>query len=125
MKDLHPQRHLGSRGLRAGLCSLLLTLGCGAPLLSQESPGPVLAQLQLRDQRLLIHSRDGETRFSITGRDGQVLAQGLSLEELGGRAPQLFQLYQRALVQRAGARPLDASLTPPREAPDALSSPLR
>lgn len=106
------------KDLRPGL--LALALGCSAPLLTQDAPatGPVLAQLQLRDQRLLIHgARGGEPRFTVTGRGGQVLAQGLSLDELRGQQPQLFQLYQRALVHRPV---LDASFTPPREAPGEL-----
>ena len=98
-------------------CALLSACGATAEL----TPALVLAQLQLRDARLVIHGGHGEPRFSVV-QGGKVIAEGLSLDALRAQQPGLYRAYQSAVVrsqpapsidsaQRSGAPSIDASLT--------------
>lgn len=109
-------RHIGAIGFMMWLIS------CGAA--QPPHAGPVLAQIQLRDQRLVIYGGGGagQPSFAVHSSAGQVLADGLSLDDLRGRHPDLYRMYQTGMAGvhaatdvahvPAGPRRLDASYTP-------------
>lgn len=86
------------------LLSFLAT-GCGGALLPETEgtdTGHVIGHLQLRDRRLTMSANNGETRFTVRGSDGRVVAADLTLAELRSRHPDLFEVYSTSLTLYAG-----------------------
>jgi hypothetical protein len=100
----------------AGLAGLAL-LGCDARPLGMEqeevAQRSVLGHLQGRDQKVTIYSTAEGPRFTVRRGDGEVVAQGLSVEQLRERHPDLFRAYERGMA-RSGAV-LDSRLDLPQK----------
>ena len=90
------------------LCLPLLGAGaCGGPEVEGAcfaSEEVVLAQIQLRDRRLVIHKAEGGPRFAVRAADGTVLVDGLTLEALRARDLALSRIYETAVAGHAASR---------------------
>lgn len=106
----------GLTGL-AGVAGLAL-LGCDARPLGMEqeevAQRSVLGHLQGRDQKVTIYSTPEGPRFTVRRGDGEVVAQGLSVEQLRERHPDLFRTYERGMARREG-QALDSRLDLPKK----------
>ncbi len=95
-------------------------LGCGGtmPTTEEEDQSAVLGHLQSRDRKVTFYvgpAGDGP-RFTVRSRDGQVLAAGLTDNELKAHDPALYRMFQSTMARNnVHARSLDASLNLPIE----------
>ena len=69
------------------------------PAVKHASPaanptGSVIGVVQLRDERMTIHSTPDGVRFTVATRDGAVLGRGLSPTELAARHEVLYRVYR-------------------------------
>jgi hypothetical protein len=92
------------------LAILLLSFagaGC-APLVPDEALAgdAVMGHLQLRDRTITLVAGEGGTRFTVRAADGTVLAEQLTLEELGARHPDLLELVRTSVAARSAGRVL-------------------
>lgn len=74
---------------------------------SASPAAPVLAEIRFRDHVLVIRSgaRDGDLRYDVQDRAGQLLARSLTRGELGRQFPAIAEQFHDST-----ALPLDASL---------------
>ncbi len=114
---MKPMTTLGKTAGSAALLLAFVFAGCGNTLpATQEQPqGAVLGHLQSRDRKVTFYAgpADDGPRFTIRDRDGQVIAAGLTTNELKVREPDLFHIYQSSMAKNMGKGTLDASLQLP------------
>jgi hypothetical protein len=83
--------------------------------LHDTAGAPVIVTLQTREGPLTLTSAGGHVRYRLPG---MAASEGVTLEELAGRDPELSELLRRAMARGAGGqRPfLDASRPAPNDA---------
>jgi hypothetical protein len=100
----------------AGLCVLLVCLGCGSGALPTEAAPPtrehpVIGQLRTRDRKItLLAAREG-LRVTVEDATGAPLATDIAVEELRTRDPAAYELFHTSVASRREA--LDARLDLP------------
>jgi hypothetical protein len=66
--------------------------------------GAVLGHIETRDNKMTIHSGQHGPRFTVADKSGQVLAAGLTAEQLAKSQPQLHKVYKSSMA----GLPIDA-----------------
>jgi hypothetical protein len=109
-----------------GLAALSLAAACSAPIASDRpidvqhvdvrgssapaaQRAPVIAQLQLRDHRLVVRAGSGALLYDVETRAGTLVAAALSWTDLEQRFPAIAET-----VRDSTALTIDASLGPTR-----------
>jgi hypothetical protein len=108
----------------------LLANGCSTPDAQRVEPRPsgafaagpvdgvVLGSLQTNDETLRIVATAHGPRYSVSARDGQLLSQNLTLDELARRHGALHDAMQSGTAKLPSSAPyLDATLDQPASEP--------
>ncbi len=92
-----------------GLSWLGLT-GCShspSPVPAREA---VICHIAMRDSLVTIYSTPDGIRFTVAGTEGEIIASGLTAEELKRRHPRAHGIYEDSIAGEGA--PLDARLWP-------------
>jgi hypothetical protein len=87
----------------------ILALGLGACASLSDShpaslaPGTLVARLALRDYVVAIYTGHDGLRYDVGGPNGELVASSVSLDELRGKVPEVYELVRRAIAVDAGS----------------------
>lgn len=63
----------------------------------------VITHLKTRDHQITVKANEGETRYTISDKEGKILAENLSTTELQHSQPELYDQIRSALAKKLNA----------------------
>jgi hypothetical protein len=75
------------------------------PQTKKEESYPVIGYLEKRDRVITIKSSPQGTIYSIATKDGKILHENLSAEQLKAQAPELYEMIKTGTAGDASKRP--------------------